>query len=93
MNLQPTSLLQRDQNLFASEVDDELVMLSETSGAYFGLNPVGRSIWQLLEHPLPYSALLDKLTEIYEVSREQCAHDVQAFLAEMIAQKLVVVDP
>ena len=81
----------RNQSIFASIVDDELVMMDGEQGLYFGLNPVARKIWELLETPMSYEKLLDSLTRLYEVDREQCQRDIEPFLLKMIEHNLVIV--
>jgi hypothetical protein len=87
--LSPESRLCRNLELFASEVDDELVMLDESQGLYFALNPVGRTIWETLARPADFASLLDALSRLYEVTPEQCRSDVEPFLKRMIALKLI----
>lgn len=43
----------RSSDVLSQEVGDEAVLLDLASEKYFGLNPVGRRIWELLEqHPV-----------------------------------------
>lgn len=42
----------RSADVLSQEVGDEAVLLDLSSEKYFGLNPVGRRIWELLQdHP------------------------------------------
>ncbi len=68
MTITSNTYLARCDHLFTSTVDDELVMMDEKTGHYFGLNPIARVIWQTLEHPTKYQQLLESLTDIYDVS-------------------------
>ena len=74
----------RNTEIFASKIDDEVVMMDDASGLYFALNPVAGKIWSLLEVPVNFHILLDKLIEMYEVSLEQCQSDLHLFLTEML---------
>ena len=86
-----TSLV-RNNNLFSSAVDDELMMMDEVSGNYFGLNPIAAAIWQLLEKPMPYSQLIQILADIYDVTIDECEKDTQNFLSELLKNKLINVN-
>jgi len=79
----------RNSELFASSVDNELVMMDESQGKYFGLNPVARTIWELLETPMHYDDILGKLTARYDVPVETCEKEVRPFLEKMIEHKLI----
>lgn len=90
MQFKPTTLLCRNKNLFASVVDDELVMLDEEGGNYYGLDPVGKKIWEMLDQPCSFQSLINKLTDIYDVSSERCGQDAAIFLNDLIQNKLVI---
>ena len=72
--------LSRVQNLLSTELDQETVLMSIDAGAYYGLEGPARSIWEILETPLTFSALVDRLVEEYRVSPEACAADLERFL-------------
>lgn len=73
----------------AAPVDDELVMADIDRGKYYGLNDIATAIWQNLETKITVEDLCAKLCESYEVTPEQCASDVLAFLDELEARKLI----
>jgi hypothetical protein len=84
--------LSRVQNLLSTELDQETVLMSIDAGAYYGLEGPARSIWEILETPLTFSALVDRLVEEYRVSPETCAADLQRFLGEMEREGLLRVE-
>ena len=43
------SRIQRSSEPMQAELDNELVMMSVERGSYYGLDPVGSKIWELLE--------------------------------------------
>ena len=75
----------------ASEMDDEVVMMSIEQGAYFGLDPVGSRIWEIIEKPVDVSALCDQLLEEFEVTRDVCEGDTLSFLNKLSDDKLLEV--
>ena len=72
------------------DVADEAVLLSMQTGDYYGLNPVGASIWRLIRQPQTVSGLVAALMDEYEgVTADACRDEVLSFLEEMIALELV----
>ena len=45
-------------NIFARELGNEIVILNLQTGTYFGLNPVGARLWQLIEEGCSFSQYL-----------------------------------
>ena len=90
-NLTNGTHLVRNQTLFTSEIDEDLVMMDDVNGLYFGLNPIARKIWELLEQPLTEAALVEQLVIIYEVSAEQCQTDIAPFLDQLLERHLISV--
>ena len=77
-----TIVARRDEPLTA-RVDDDLVMLDPRQSRYFGVDPTGRRIWELLEEPRSVESLCTALQDEFEVSAETCRADVLAFLEQM----------
>ena len=92
MSFGPEDRLSRVQNLLSTELDQETVLMSIDAGAYYGLEGPARSIWEILETPLTFSALVDRLVEEYQVSPETCAADLERFLSEMVREGLLRVE-
>ncbi len=86
------SIIQRNPDILASKLDEDYVMMDMESGRYIGTNPVAARIWELIEEPLSFEALIDALLKEYDISREQCIQDVSAFLKEALEQKLIILD-
>lgn len=73
-----TSRARIPEGILFHVLQDELVVLNLNNGIYFGLDPVGTRIWQLIQgfpsHPL--QRVVQALTEEYEVEEERCAQDL-----------------
>ncbi len=94
MKLQLNDTVARNKNLISSCLDEDLVMLSIQTGKYYGVNSVGRRIWELLEQPTEITQLCDKLGREFEVSKKQCEQEVLEFLNQLLTQNLLqVVQP
>ena len=76
-------------SVMAREVGDELVILDVTSGTYFGLDPVGARIWQLLSAGLRLTDAVDVLIGEYEVERSQLESDLVALAGKLLDQGLL----
>ena len=76
-------------HVMARQVGEDCVMLDLANGTYFGLDPIGARIWQLLGDGLTLQAVCEALAAEYEVSFEQAAGDVTALVAELAAHGLV----
>jgi len=83
MELNRDSIVRRVDDVMTAEVDNELVMMRLESNGYFGLDTIGRRIWELLAEPRPVSRICAELLEEYDVSAEECERDVLHYLREL----------
>ena len=79
----------RNEEIVFSGMDDETVMMSIEMGEYYGINPIGSRIWELLAEPLTTAGICDLLMEEYEVPAEECRRDVLEFIRQLFDKKLV----
>ena len=70
-------------------VEGETVILNLADGRYYGLEPVGARIWELIQEPRTICEIVTALTEEYDISAKDCRRDVEAFLDRLAAQKLI----
>lgn len=71
------------------EVADELVILSLESEEYFGLDPVGTRIWQLLRTEATVAGVLEAMLAEYDVDEVTMARDLEALLDELSSRDLI----
>lgn len=76
----------------SSELDDELVLLHTTEGHYYGVNEVGRYIWNLIDEPQRVETITDAVASDFDTTREECRTDVLEFLTEMSEAGLVEIE-
>lgn len=86
------STVSQIEDIVASDIDDEKVMMSIEKGEYYGLEPVGSRVWELIEAPVTVSSVIDALLLQYDVDRDVCEHDVLAFLGELHQAGIVQVE-
>ena len=89
MSVKFDSVLVRDKELAAADIDGRVVVLSLAAGAYFDFNLVGTEIWGLLAQPCSVSRLFDTLSKRHEVDAETLARDVTPFLQALVDERLV----
>ena len=88
----PEDKLVRTHEILSTELDQETVLMSIDAGAYYGMGGTARRVWQKLESPITFSALVDELVEEYEIPPEACAADLEGFLVEMEREGLLRVE-
>jgi hypothetical protein len=74
----------RNEQIIDGELDDNQVMMHLDKGKYFGLDPVAKRIWELIEEPKNIEEITATLLEEFEVTPEQCKEEVQSFLNKAI---------
>lgn len=88
MNL--TDRVRIPREVLARQVGAETVMLDLAKGEYFGLDPVGARMWQLLAEGKTLAEVRDAIVEEYDVSRADAERDLLALVADLLAQGLLV---
>ena len=76
--------------VMARQVGEEIVILDLAGGSYFGLDPVGARIWQLMGECRTLAEICESMLEEYEVEREQLETDVLRLTGELLERGLVV---
>lgn len=80
----------RNKQIIDGELDNNQVMMHMDKGKYFGLNPVGKRIWELIEQPKNFQEINAVLLSEFEVTEEQCAEEVRAFLQKAVKFDIVI---
>jgi hypothetical protein len=75
--------------VMARQVGEETVILDLASGTYFGLDPVGARIWQLLTEGKTLDDVCATMLAEYEVTREDIERDVLGLTEELRAKQLI----
>ena len=69
---------------------EESAILNLKNTVYYGLNPVGACVWNLLQQARTVGELRDALLDEYDVDAGRCEHDLLELLEKMRAEGLVV---
>ena len=76
--------------VMAREVGGEIVILGLAGGSYFGLDPVGARIWELMSEGRTLGEICATMLEEYEVTAEQLQGDVIKLAGELAERGLVL---
>jgi len=85
------AILIASQDLVSANLEEEAVILNLKDGVYYGLNPVGARIWQLLQGPRMVKEILDIILSEYEVEARRGEHDLMELLQELLSKGLIEV--
>jgi hypothetical protein len=83
------SVLVRNQELTAADVDGRAVVLSLDAGSYFDFSRVATEIWGMLAEPRRVSEIFRGLSKLHDVDAETLTRDVTPFLQTLVEQRLV----
>ena len=86
-----TAVVTRREGVMSCKVAEETVLLDMNSGVYFGLNPIGTSIWSTLSSPRSIAEIRDTLLKEYDVEPSACVAAIWRFTKGMAAKGLVTV--
>ena len=78
--------------MLSQEVSGETVLLDLTGEKYFGLDPVGTRIWQLLGERKSVGDLLDILLHEYDVDEAQLKSDVDDLVERLLQASLARIE-
>ena len=90
VKLTENTFIKRNDNILASDLDGEKVMMSIQKGEYYGLGKTGTFIWDHIENSISINDLITLITDKYNVTREQCLEDIVPFLTNLIEKELII---
>jgi hypothetical protein len=70
---------------------DEAAILNLKNSVYYGMNPVGATVWSLLKQAKTVAEIRDAIIEEYEVEEKRCEQDLFTLLEEMRCEGLIEV--
>jgi hypothetical protein len=79
------------QDAVFRELDGEAVILQLEAGMYFGLDPVGTRLWQLIELHGQLRPVLDAALQEFEVAPAVLERDLIELVSGLAEKQLVVV--
>lgn len=85
------SVVVQSTGLTTAELDDETILLGMAQDAYYGMAATAQHIWQEVAQPQSVRVLVAKLTTRYAVDTAVCADQTCAFLSQLHAEGLILV--
>ena len=79
----------RHKDILSSSIDEETILLSIENSKYYGIDPVGSTIWQIMETPISLENIIITLQSQYNVPQMQCHDDVFQFVESLLKKNLI----
>lgn len=80
----------RNQQIIDGELDNNQVMMHLDKGKYYGLNPVGKRIWELIELPKSFEEITEALLKEFNVEKSICIQEVKTFIEKAIKYEIII---
>lgn len=87
----PTTQVKASNDQVSCDLAGESAILDLQNGIYYGLDPVGARIWELIQKPCDAKEVVSQLLDEYDVEPEQCQQDVLALLNQLSERGLIEV--
>jgi len=84
-----TCLALRADNIAATIIDGEAVIINLSTGVYYSLTGAGVDAWTWIDQGHSLGAVGEALTSRYDVSLEQAISDARQLAEQMLAEQLV----
>lgn len=78
-------------DVLATTVEDEVVVLNQATGEYQGLSGVGTMVWELAADPVAVSSILDSIETEYDDHPPGWRDEVVGFIEELVSEQLIEV--
>ena len=86
-----TNIVVEDE-VVSCDLDGEAAILNLKDGVYYGLDPIGAKIWNLIQNPIRLCDVVEKIWEEYDVEKDQCRDDIFELIEELLNNGLVKVN-
>ncbi len=89
MTMHAGSIVVQVENQVSVDQDGEIAVLNLETMTYFGLDAVGRVIWDAIAEPAPVEAICAAVCRHFDVGVDDCRPDVIEFLEQLDAAGLI----
>lgn len=87
------SVVRASQDQVSCDMAGEAAILDLKSGQYYGLNPIGARIWNIIQEPKSVREVLGVLLNEYDVDAARCENDLLALVEELCSKGLATLQP
>lgn len=86
-----TTHIKASNDQVSCDLAGEAAILDLKNGVYYGLDPVGARIWELIQAPTEVATIVSQLLDEYDVDAAQCEQDTLALLGQLEERNLIEV--
>ena len=86
------STVQVADEVVSCDLDGEAAILNIKDGVYYGLDPVGAKIWNLIQKPIILYEVVEVIWNEYDVNKDQCKDDLMELVENLFEYGLVKVN-
>jgi hypothetical protein len=79
-------------DVVSCDLDGEAAILNLKDGVYYGLDPVGAKIWNLIQKPMVLNDVVEIIWDEYDVDINRCKDDIFELVEELLNNGLVKVN-
>lgn len=84
-----TGLVVANPDVIFQELEGELVLLNLSNEQYFGLDPIGKRIWELLQQSNSLEVCVSAICAAYDVDEIVAKKDIEKLKQQLLAADLV----
>ena len=85
------SLILIAKEQLSCDLGGEVAILNLRNGEYYGLDPIGARIWNLIQKPSTVNEIRDVILKEYEVGPDLCERDLLTLLQKLETEGLIEV--
>lgn len=92
LGIRLNSIITRNLDIDATDLEGEVVMMNLDKGQYFMMNQVGSRIWDIIKEPSTINNIINTLLGEFQVEKNQCKENVVEFLGKLKNADLIIVN-
>ena len=92
MNFKRESIFNIEENVFFTELDNEVCLFSSLRAEYLNLNSTASHVWKLIEKKFNFKEIIDDLTRSYDISQEKCTTEVNDLIKDLIKKEIITLN-
>ncbi len=83
------SIIMIKNNIVSCDLDGEAAILNMNDGIYYGLDPIGAKIWNLIQKPVSINSIVDEILVEFDIDLNNCLSDTIELIEELYNNGLV----
>lgn len=92
MEITNDTFFTKSDDVLEASMDDAMALMSMENGKYYGLNGVGKTIWELIENRIQFAAIIEELVSRFDVDKSTCEAEAKSFLIELAKRKVIIAE-